>query len=74
MGKRFEAAERQNEAAHAAICQNLKHLGDRLDKSEEQARTDNLALHQRFDTLNQRFDDLYRYLLGSAAKQGAEAS
>ena len=59
--ERFETAERQNEAAHAAICKSIARL-------DERTRADAAALHQRFDGLNGRFDDLYRHLLGERAK------
>ena len=61
MDRRFETAERQNEAAHAAICGSIARL-------DERTRADAVALHQRFDGLNGRFDDLYRHLLGERAK------
>ena len=61
MDRRFETAERQNEAAHAAICGSIARL-------DERTRADAAALHQRFDGLNGRFDDLYRHLLGERAK------
>ena len=61
--ERFETAERQNEAAHAAICASISKL-------DERTRADAAALHQRFDGLNGRFDDLYRHLLGERAKTG----
>ena len=63
MDRRFETAERQNEAAHAAICASIARL-------DERTRTDVAALHQRFDGLNGRFDDLYCHLLGERAKTG----
>ena len=63
MDRRFETAERQNEAAHAAICESIAKL-------DERTRADAAALHQRFDTLNGRFDDLYRHLLGPGARAG----
>ena len=61
--ERFEMGEKQNQAAHAAICESIARL-------DERTRADTAALHQRFDALNGRFDDLYRHLLGAAAKTG----
>ena len=61
MDRRFETAEQHNEAAHAAIC-------DSIAKLDARTRADAAALHQRFDALNGRFDDLYRHLLGAPAK------
>ena len=63
MDRRFETAEQHNEAAHAAICESIAKLDART-------RADAAALHQRFDALNGRFDDLYRHLLGPAAQTG----
>ena len=63
MDRRIETAEQHNEAAHAAICQSIAKLDART-------RADAAALHQRFDALNGRFDDLYRHLLGPAAQTG----
>ena len=63
MDRRIETAEQHNEAAHAAICQSIAKLDART-------RADGAALHQRFDALNGRFDDLYRHLLGPAAQTG----
>ena len=63
MDRRIETAEQHNEAAHAAICQSIAKLAART-------RADAAALHQRFDALNGRFDDLYRHLLGPAAQTG----
>ena len=68
--ERFEMAERASQAPqgagdeagqHAAICDSIARL-------DERTRTDTAALHQRFDGLNGRFDDLYRHLLGAPAK------
>ena len=59
--RRFETAERQNEAAHAAICESIAKL-------DERTRADAAAVQQRFDALNGRFDDLYRHLLGPRAQ------
>ena len=61
MDRRFDLAEQRNQAAHAAICESIAKL-------DERTRTDTAALHERFDGLNGRFDDLYRHLLGAPAK------
>ena len=66
--ERFEAMDvrwterfEQNDAAHAAICESIRKL-------DERTRADAASLHQRFDTLGGRFDDVYRHLLGAAPK------
>ena len=64
MDRRFDMAEKRNQAAHAAICESIAKL-------DERTRTDTAALHERFDGLNGRFDDLYRHLLGAPATTAA---
>ena len=51
--ERFESYEKQNEAAHAAICSSVAKLGVRLEKLDERTRADAAAMREHFD---ERFD------------------
>ena len=58
--ERFESYEKQNEAAHAAICASVARLEVRLERLDERTRADAAALREhfdkRFDAVNGRFD------------------
>ena len=62
--ERFEMAEKHNDAAHAAIC-------ERIDKLDQRAHADAVALNNRLDALHGRFDNLYRHLAGATPDTGA---
>ena len=85
MGKRFETAEKHNEAAYATICQRIDKLeqrthadadafNGRLDalngRLDERFDALNGRFDERFDALNGRFDQLYRHLTGPGAGTG----
>ena len=71
--KRFEAIDKRFETVDKRFEAAERRWMERIEKSEERARADNLALHQRFDAVNDRLDGLYRYLLQTAAKADTPA-
>ena len=71
--KRFEAIDKRFENVDKRFEAAERRWMERIEKSEERARADNLALHQRFDAVNERLDGLYRYLLQTAAKADTPA-